>query len=87
MLLSGKTEVASLEKLSGHNQSRFRTLEYDRIPAPDSIFYSEPHRYVVESVTMEFPKGRATVSNSPNGHATVSNSPKRRATVDIMSWL
>ena len=47
MLLSGKTGVASPEKLSGHNQSRFRTLQYDRIPAPDSIFYSELHRYVV----------------------------------------
>ena len=46
MLLSGKTEVASPEKLSGRNQSRFRILEYDRIPAPDSIFYSELHRYV-----------------------------------------
>ena len=46
MLLSGKTEVvASPEKLSGHNQPRFRTLEYDRIPAPNSIFYSELHRY------------------------------------------
>ena len=47
MLLSEKTEIASPEKLSGHNQSRFRILEYDRIPAPDSIFYSELHRYVV----------------------------------------
>ena len=47
MLLSGKTEVASPEKLSGHNRPRFRTLEYDRIPAPDSIYYSELHRYVV----------------------------------------
>ena len=49
MLLSGKTEVASPERLSGHNQSRFRTLEYDRTPAPSSIFYSELHRYVVIS--------------------------------------
>ena len=47
MLLSGKPEVASPERLSGHNQSCFRTLEYDRTPAPDSIFYSELHRYVV----------------------------------------
>ena len=29
MLLSGKTEVASPEKLSGHNQSRVEILEYD----------------------------------------------------------
>ena len=50
MLLSGKTEVASSEKLSGHNQSRFRILEYDRIPAPGSIFYSELHGCVVVSV-------------------------------------
>ena len=50
MLLSGKTEVASPEKLSGHNQSRFRTQEYDRIPAPNSIFYSKLHRYVVKTV-------------------------------------
>ena len=49
MLLSGKTEVASPEKLSGHNQHIFRILEYNRIPAPDSIFYSELHRYVVTS--------------------------------------
>ena len=47
MLLSGKTEVASPEKLSAHNQSRFRVQQYDRILAPDSIFYSELHRYVV----------------------------------------
>ena len=46
MLLTGKTEIASPEKLSGHNQSRFGIIEYDRIPAPDSIFYSELHRYV-----------------------------------------
>ena len=49
MILSGKTEVASPERLSGHNQSRFRTLEYDRVSAPDSIFYSELHRYVVKA--------------------------------------
>ena len=49
MLLSGKTEVASPEKCSGHNQSRFRAQEYDRIPPPNSIFYSELHRYVVFS--------------------------------------
>ena len=36
MLLSGKTEVASPEKLSGHNHPRFLILGYDRIPAPDS---------------------------------------------------
>ena len=47
MLLSGKTEVASPEKLSAHNQFRFRVQQYDRILAPDSIFYSELHRYVV----------------------------------------
>ena len=48
MLLSGKTEVASSpEKVSGHYQSRFRTLEYDRIPAPNSMLYSELHRYVI----------------------------------------
>ena len=51
MLLSGKTEVASPKKLSGHNQSRFRILQYNRIPAPDSIliFYSKLHRYIVRS--------------------------------------
>ena len=54
MLLSGKTEIASPEKLSGHNQSRFRILEYDRIPAPDSIFYSELHRCVVQCVCVCF---------------------------------
>ena len=32
---------------TGPNRPRFRTLEYDRIPAPDSIYYSELHRYVV----------------------------------------
>ena len=47
MLLSGKTEVASPEKLSAHNQSRFRVQQYDRILATDFIFYSELHRYVV----------------------------------------
>ena len=52
MILSGKTEVASPERLSGHNQSRFRTLEYDRTSAPDSIFYSELHRYVVIGVVL-----------------------------------
>ena len=51
MLLSGKTEVASPEKLSAHNQSRFRVQQYDRILAPDSVFYSELHRYVVQSGT------------------------------------
>ena len=54
MLLPGKTEVASPEKLSGHNQYRFRTLEYDRIPAPNSIFYSELHRYVVMRYRMTY---------------------------------
>ena len=49
MLLSGKTEVASPEKLSAHNQSRFRVQQYDRILAPGSIFYSEVHPYVVNS--------------------------------------
>ena len=49
MLLSGKTEVASPEKLSAHNQSRFRVQQYDRILAPDSIFYTELHRYLVET--------------------------------------
>ena len=48
MPLSGKTEVASPEKLSVHNQSRFRVQQYDRILAPDSIFDSELHQYVVK---------------------------------------
>ena len=47
VLLLRKTEVASPEKLSAHNQSRFRLQQYDSILAPDSIFYSELHRYVV----------------------------------------
>ena len=47
MLLSGKTEVTSPEKLSAYNQTRFRVQQYDRILAPDSIFYSELHRCVV----------------------------------------
>ena len=47
MLLSGKTEVASPEKLSAQNQSRFRVQQYDRILAPDSIFYSDLHPCVV----------------------------------------
>ena len=58
MLLSGKTEVASPEKLSAHNQSRFRVQQYDRILAPDSIFYSELHRFVVnrrcQIITFDF---------------------------------
>ena len=54
MLLSGKTEVASPEKLSAHNQSRFRVQQYDRILAPDSIFYSELHQYVVSSTRVHF---------------------------------
>ena len=58
MLLSGKTEVASPEKLSAHNQSRFRVQQYDRILAPDSIFYSELHGYVVnrrcQIITFDF---------------------------------
>ena len=51
-LLSGKTEIASPGKLSAHNQSRFRVQQYDRILAPDSIFYSELHRYVVFYIMM-----------------------------------
>ena len=41
MLLSGKTEVASPERLSGHNQSRFRTL--DTIEFPLRILYFTPN--------------------------------------------
>ena len=48
------------EKLSRHNQSRFRTVEYDRIPAPDSMFYSELHRYVV--ITVSYARKLTSVS-------------------------
>ena len=45
MLLSGKTEVASPEELSGHNQSRFRILQYDRrnlFKCHEEVLYLQP---------------------------------------------
>ena len=68
MLLSGKTEVASPEKLSAHNQSRFRVQQYDRILTPDSIFDSELHRYVA-SIAMQ---GHRFFFKNKNNEGTAS---------------